>query len=81
MLHHGIFVFGAPVSLTPENQMVGCQGSGLVGTDAVGAGVIREVVALSRRSTRMNVLSLMVLIILAYWIVGMTWVSKRKDWD
>lgn len=29
----------------------------------------------------MNVLTLMVIIILAYWIVGMTLVSKRKDWD
>jgi len=29
----------------------------------------------------MNVLSLMVIIIVAYWIVGMTLVSKRKDWD
>ena len=29
----------------------------------------------------MNILSLMVIIILAYWVVAMTWVAKRKDWD
>jgi hypothetical protein len=44
-------------------------------------GVIGAFVARSRRRTKMNVLSLMVIIIVAYWIVGMTLVSKRKDWD
>ena len=29
----------------------------------------------------MNVLTLMVIIILAYWIIGMVWVSKTRDWD
>jgi hypothetical protein len=29
----------------------------------------------------MNVLTLMVIIILAYWIIGMWLVSKQKNWD
>lgn len=29
----------------------------------------------------MNVLILMVIIILAYWIIGMYLVSKHKDWE
>ena len=29
----------------------------------------------------MNVLTLMVIIILAYWIVAMWLVSKQRDWD
>jgi len=29
----------------------------------------------------MNVLYLMVIIIAVYWIVAMTLVAKRKDWD
>lgn len=29
----------------------------------------------------MNVLLLVTLIILAYWIIGMIWVSKHKNWD
>ena len=29
----------------------------------------------------MNVLTLMVIIILAYWAVAMYLVSKQKDWD
>jgi len=29
----------------------------------------------------MNVLLLVALIILAYWIIGMIWVSKQKDWS
>ena len=29
----------------------------------------------------MNVLTLMVIIILAYWIIGMYLVSKQKDWE
>ncbi len=29
----------------------------------------------------MNVLLLVTLIILAYWIIGMLWVSRKQDWD
>ncbi len=29
----------------------------------------------------MNVLTLMVIIILAYWVIAMFAVSKTKDWD
>ena len=29
----------------------------------------------------MNILLLAVLIILAYWIIGMIWVAKQSDWD
>ena len=29
----------------------------------------------------MNVLTLMVIIILAYWIIGMTLVARVKNWD
>ncbi len=29
----------------------------------------------------MNMLLLMVIIIVAYWIIGMTLVSRVKDWD
>jgi hypothetical protein len=29
----------------------------------------------------MNVLTLMVIIILAYWVIAMGSVSMRKDWD
>ena len=50
-------------------------------TDIVGVGVIGEVAVISIRRTKMNVLTLMVIIILTYWIEGMTLVSKRKDWD
>jgi hypothetical protein len=35
----------------------------------------------AERRIKMNVLSLMVMGILAYWVVAMTWVSRRKDWD
>ena len=30
---------------------------------------------------KMNVLTLMVIIILSYWIIAMWLVSKRKNWD
>lgn len=29
----------------------------------------------------MNVLLLVTLVILAYWIVGLAWVATRKDWN
>jgi hypothetical protein len=29
----------------------------------------------------MNVLTLMVIIILAYWAIAMVTISKQKDWD
>ena len=29
----------------------------------------------------MNVLTLMVIIILAYWVIAMSLVSKQKDWE
>jgi hypothetical protein len=29
----------------------------------------------------MNVLTLMVIIILAYWVIGMSLVAKVKNWD
>jgi len=29
----------------------------------------------------MNVLTLMVIIIAVYWVIGMLWVSGQRDWD
>ena len=71
----------APVSLTPESQMVGCHGTGSVGIRFVGTGAVSGVATLSGRRTRMNVLTLMVIIILAYWAIAMYAVSKQKDWE
>ena len=30
---------------------------------------------------KVNVLTLMVIIILAYWVIGMYLISRNKDWD
>jgi len=34
-----------------------------------------------KEEIRMNVLTLMVIIVLAYWVIGMFLVSKQKNWD